>query len=151
MNQATLAWTAFKNMMWQAARDPIWAIVQIVISPFRGGAYLAKVGLGFILIATVLYLIPYLAIPETWVAARWIAGAVVTAILAIFLFRILINPMIQHFGKPDGETHGTARFASNKEVAPLTCSRVGLLIGRDGKTGKLLRYDRPAHLLTMAP
>ncbi|MBR7559814.1 type IV secretory system conjugative DNA transfer family protein, partial [Mycobacterium tuberculosis] len=27
----------------------------------------------------------------------------------------------------------------------------GLLIGRDGKTGKLLRYDGPAHLLTMAP
>ncbi len=30
-------------------------------------------------------------------------------------------------------------------------NRDGVLIGRDAKTGKLLRYDGPAHLLTMAP
>jgi type IV secretion system protein VirD4 len=59
--------------------------------------------------------------------------------------------MIQHFGDLDGATHGTARFASNKEVAPLTRNGSGLLIGREPKTGKLLRYDGPAHLLTMAP
>ncbi len=49
------------------------------------------------------------------------------------------------------DTHGSARFATNKEVAPLTRPDTGLLIGRDGKTGKLLRYDGSAHLLTMAP
>jgi type IV secretion system protein VirD4 len=51
----------------------------------------------------------------------------------------------------DGDTHGSARFATNKEVAPLTQTGSGLLIGRDGKTGKPLRYDGPVHLLTMAP
>jgi type IV secretion system protein VirD4 len=50
-----------------------------------------------------------------------------------------------------GETHGSARFATNKETAPLTRSETGLLIGRDPKSAKLLRYDGPAHLLTMAP
>lgn len=151
MNQATLAWAAFKNMLRQARRDPVWAIVNITIAPFRIVHYAWQVGLGFVLIAIVLYLIPFLAIPESWVAARWIAGLVVTAILLIFAFRLLTNPMIQHFGDLDDATHGTARFATNKEVAPLTRNGSGLLIGRDAKTGKLLRYDGPAHLLTMAP
>ncbi len=40
MSQATLAWAAFKNMMRQAARDPFWALVQIIVSPINGGIYL---------------------------------------------------------------------------------------------------------------
>jgi len=40
---------------------------------------------------------------------------------------------------------------TNRETAALARAESGLLIGRDGKTGKLLRYDGPAHLLTMAP
>lgn len=35
MNQATLAWAAFKNMMRQAARDPLWAFVALLAAPFR--------------------------------------------------------------------------------------------------------------------
>jgi type IV secretion system protein VirD4 len=47
----------------------------------------------------------------------------------------------------------TARPASPpiKETKPLARADSGLLIGRDRKSGKLLRYDGPAHLLTMAP
>lgn len=41
MSQATLAWAAFKNMMRQAARDPLWALVQIIVSLIKGGIYLA--------------------------------------------------------------------------------------------------------------
>lgn len=45
-----------------------------------------------------------------------------------------------------------ARFATDKEARPLTRASSGLLIGRDPKKSKkLLRYDGPAHLLTMAP
>ena len=44
MNQATLAWAAFKNMLRQAKRDPVWAIINIVISPFRAVAYFYQVG-----------------------------------------------------------------------------------------------------------
>jgi type IV secretion system protein VirD4 len=47
-------------------------------------------------------------------------------------------------------THGSARWATNNETAKLT-QNDGLIIGRDLKTGKLIRYDGPAHLLTMAP
>ncbi|AYC99605.1 type IV secretory system conjugative DNA transfer family protein [Neorhizobium sp. NCHU2750] len=46
---------------------------------------------------------------------------------------------------------GTARWADKKEKKQLTAGSDGLLIGRDPQSGDLLRYDGPAHLLTMAP
>lgn len=46
---------------------------------------------------------------------------------------------------------GTARWADKKEKKELATGTDGLLIGRDPQTGDLLRYDGPAHLLTMAP
>ncbi|MQY45321.1 TraM recognition domain-containing protein [Rhizobiales bacterium RZME27] len=46
---------------------------------------------------------------------------------------------------------GTARWADRKERKQLAAGNDGLLIGRDPQTGELLRYDGPAHLLTMAP
>jgi len=56
------------------------------------------------------------------------------------------------FRRRVGDTHGSARLASKREVAALTSiGDAGLLIGRDPKTGKLLGYDGPAHLLTLAP
>ena len=76
------------------------------------------------------------------------AALVVTA---IFAFRMLTNPMIQHSGDRPDATHGSARFAADAEARRLTQSAGGLLIGRDRKTGRPLRYDGPAHLLTMAP
>lgn len=35
MNQARLAWAAFKSMLRSAANDPIWAIVALCMAPFR--------------------------------------------------------------------------------------------------------------------
>lgn len=54
------------------------------------------------------------------------------------------------FRRDAGNSHGSARFADAKELANLE-SGDGLLIGRNPSTGKLLRYDGPAHLLTLAP
>lgn len=48
------------------------------------------------------------------------------------------------------DSHGSARFASRKELKKLE-GDTGLLIGRNPHTGRLLRYDGPAHLLTLAP
>jgi type IV secretion system protein VirD4 len=72
-------------------------------------------------------------------------------VLAAITFRFITNPLILYFGDIEGETHGSARFATDKEAAALTTADSGLLIGRDTKSGKPLRYDGPAHLLTMAP
>ena len=49
-----------------------------------------------------------------------------------------------------GDSHGSARFASRKELKKHQGSD-GLLIGRNPGTGQLLRYDGPAHLITLAP
>ncbi|WP_407925269.1 type IV secretory system conjugative DNA transfer family protein [Paragemmobacter aquarius] len=54
------------------------------------------------------------------------------------------------FRKDRGDSHGSARFASKAERKVFQ-SEDGLLIGRDIGTGKLMRYDGPAHLLTLAP
>lgn len=48
------------------------------------------------------------------------------------------------------DSHGSARFANRKELKKLEGAD-GLLIGRNPHTGRLLRYDGPAHLLTLAP
>lgn len=155
MNQATLAWAAFKNMLRAAARDPIWAFVSILFLPFRAAKPLFG---AFCLLAIVLAVIEFGGryilhqagfVPESipFIALHVIAAAV----LLTLMFRLITNPIIIHFGDMEGSTHGSARFATNKEVAPLTQTGSGLLIGRDAKTGKPLRYDGPAHLLTMAP
>ena len=54
------------------------------------------------------------------------------------------------FRKDRGDSHGSARFASKAERKAFQ-SEDGLLIGRDIGTSKLMRYDGPAHLLTLAP
>ncbi|WP_405049038.1 type IV secretory system conjugative DNA transfer family protein [Roseobacter fucihabitans] len=48
------------------------------------------------------------------------------------------------------DTHGSARFAGKRELQALE-QATGLLIGRNPKTGRLLSYDGPAHLITLAP
>ena len=47
-------------------------------------------------------------------------------------------------------TLGSAQFGSRADVKALATNDGDLLIGRDTK-GRLLRYDGPAHLLTIAP
>ncbi|MGR3366713.1 type IV secretory system conjugative DNA transfer family protein [Sagittula sp.] len=54
-----------------------------------------------------------------------------------------------------GDSHGSARFANRKELKKLEWGKghedAGLLIGRNPHTGRLLHYDGPAHLITLAP
>jgi len=155
MNQAVLAWGAFKNMMRAAARDPIWAITAICMSPFRAVPAIFG-GVIFLLIVAlavnygIVFLFYALGL-DGHPAASMVINIAVPLVLLTLLFRLVTNPLILHFGDMDGDTHGSARFATDKETAPLTRTDTGLLIGRDGKTGKLLRYDGPSHLLTMAP
>lgn len=101
MSQATLAWAAFKNMMRQAARDPLWALVQIIFAPIRGGIYLVKFLAGLAIIVLVLgfcfrYLLQYAGYPPGTVVSL-IGDIVVGVIALVLLFRALTNPMILHF------------------------------------------------------
>lgn len=53
------------------------------------------------------------------------------------------------FTRPD-DTLGSAKFGSRSDVNALAKNKGDLLIGRD-TSGRLLRYDGPAHLMTIAP
>ena len=155
MIRARLAWTAFKNMMRAAARDPIWAFLNLISMPFRIWKPLLQTFLVLFIVLFVVGLggrfvlrdlgynvgsIPVLA---------W--DFVTLLIMAAIAFRLLTAELILHFGDMEDDTHGSARFATNKEVAPLIRSNSGLLIGRDPKSKNLMRYAGPTHLLTMAP
>ena len=69
-------------------------------------------------------------------------------LLVALLYRFITRPLIVRFGDSADDTHGSARFATNNEIAPPSQSESGLLMGRNGKTGKLMRYSGPAHLPT---
>jgi type IV secretion system protein VirD4 len=155
MNQATLAWSALKNMMRAAARDPLWAFVALLSAPFRIWKPLLSVLFVLIIALFVIGLGGRFFLQQMGFGPGSIPFVVLDLltllVLAALAFRFITNPLIVHFADMADDTHGSARFATNQEVAPLTRSDTGLLIGRDGKTGKLMRYDGPAHLLTMAP
>lgn len=107
MNQATTAWAAFKNMMRAAARDPIWTIAQIIIAPFNAGKYLLQVGALLVILIVVLgfglrFVLERAGFPPGS-SVSLIGDLVATLIILVVLFRLLTNPMIQHFGEMDGE------------------------------------------------
>ena len=155
MSRATLAWAAFKNMLRAAARDPLWAFVSLLTAPFR--IWKPLLGVLFLLVMA-LFVVGFggrFALQQMGFGVGsipFLALDLVTLLVLVWIvFRVITNPLIIHFGDMADDTHGSARFATNKEVAPLTRSNSGLLIGRDPKSKSLMRYDGPAHLLTMAP
>lgn len=150
-----LAWTASKNMTRAALRDPIWAFAGLIKLPFRVWKPVLQI-LFMLVIFCVVGLGGRFALKDLGYGSGTIPyiclDLITLAIIALFTFRAITAPIILHFGDTgDDDTHGSARFATNKEMAPLTSANGGLLIGRNRKSGKLLRYDGPAHLLTMAP
>jgi hypothetical protein len=62
-------WIAFKNMMSAVRRDPIWAIVHIVIAPVRAGRYL----LGVLIIAFVGFVLAYGLATILGFSSAWIS------------------------------------------------------------------------------
>lgn len=82
-----------------------------------------------------------------WLLSVTVYGTVWLVTFRIFDMKTGISSL---FRRSSGDSHGSARFASRKERATFEGGD-GLLIGRDLDTGKLLRYDGPAHLLTLAP
>ncbi|MBX3401749.1 MAG: type IV secretory system conjugative DNA transfer family protein, partial [Gemmataceae bacterium] len=155
MNNFRLAWAALKNMMRAAAHDPLWAFVAIVTGPFRAAGYVLRMGVFFLIVLAVvgggLFTLMQWAGIQRGDALWYVGNIAFTAFLALLAFRLVSLPLIQNFGDMGSDTHGSARFATDKEARPLTRSKAGLLIGRDPKSKKLMRYDGPMHLLTMAP
>lgn len=150
----TLALRAFLNMIAIAAGDPVWALTCVVFGPFRAAYFIGKCLLMALIVALVLLLGVQFAMETLRLKGAWphSVGNVGSLLIALGVFlRFVSRPMIDHFGDMASDTHGSARFADKKELKPLAKAETGLLIGRDPESGALLRYDGPAHLITMAP
>ncbi len=93
--------------------------------------------------STILWFTPT-AMATRHIAVLVVKAAPVVAAIAGFVKGFWFVP------DPDA-LFGSARWANRKELDAATRLRDGLLVGRDPVTKKLLRYDGPAHLLTMAP
>jgi type IV secretion system protein VirD4 len=146
---------AFRNMLMAAVRDPLSTFLAILWSPLTAGGYIAKL----LFILAVIFFVAYDVI-ELFAAIFHLQRNFPTQlIIDVFMFvitaalgwRWLTAPLLRHFGDKASDTHGSARFATKQERARLAQGAGGLLVGRDVKTGKLLRYAGPAHLLTIAP
>jgi len=84
-------------------------------------------------------------------AWHWLVFAPLMFVGGVFAFRDwLMRSGAESFFGLNRDSHGSARFANRKELKKLERAD-GLLIGRNPHTGRLLRYDGPAHLLTLAP
>ncbi|MBX9874161.1 MAG: type IV secretory system conjugative DNA transfer family protein [Beijerinckiaceae bacterium] len=146
---------AFVNMLRAVWRDPLWALGCAVFGPLAAIHYVAKVGAIAGIVTLILLFTVHLAMDAIGMARTWLhlAGNLLACLLGLMtLARFVMKPMVEHFGMvDDDETHGSARFANDNEVSSLTRTQSGLLVGRDPITKKLLRYDGPAHLMTMAP
>ena len=146
---------AARNLGRVARQNPVWAVQNLVFAPFRFARHLVGVLVLMVAVAIVLILgtdglIWYFALGRYPTLVAIVQMLVWLAILLVPL-RALFQPLILRYGGVNADdTHGSARFATDAEARGLT-GDAGLLIGRDRKSGKLLRYPGPAHLLTIAP
>jgi type IV secretion system protein VirD4 len=146
---------ATRNLARTARANPMWALLGILLAPFRFARHIIGVVLFTMVLFVALFLLLMLAIwyfglDKNGAVAQFgvfgISGAVVLIMVWMFVL-----PLLRRFDYSDSaDTHGSARFATAGEAQALNDDH-GLLIGRDVKTGKPMRYAGPAHLLTIAP
>jgi len=126
---------------------------RLIATPILLGWMIGAVLFGAMLgtIAGFLFTAPFFGVPPGQSAWEWVIYGPCILIGAIFGFQYwrMASGADAFFGLT-GDSHGSARFASRKELKKHQGGD-GLLIGRNPGTGRLLRYDGPAHLITLAP
>jgi type IV secretion system protein VirD4 len=109
--------------------------------------------LGGMIGAVIAYFVsaPFFGTPPGQTAWEWVIYGPLIFVGVVFGFQYwrMTSGADAFFGV-NRDSHGSARFANRKELKKLEGTD-GLLIGRNPHTGRLLRYDGPAHLITLAP
>ena len=83
---------------------------------------------------------------------RWDGGLALAGIAGgVLAGLIAARNAYLRFADDGDDSHGSARFAYVDEVRADLVQDSGLIVGRELRGKKLLRYDGPAHLLTIAP
>jgi len=147
---------AFRNLFGFVRNQPLAALQQVVFNgPQAIGRFVVAtvfVCLVMVVIGVMVHLalVVHLGVREGGLLYLLAIGVLYLLGLA-FIAQFALEPLRRHFGPHGKDTHGTARFATPAEIRPLREAPRGLLIGTDPRTGALLRYAGPAHLLTIAP
>ncbi|MFG6637769.1 type IV secretory system conjugative DNA transfer family protein [Sulfitobacter sp. 1A12126] len=126
---------------------------RLIATPILLGWMIGAVLFGAMLgtIAGFLLTAPFFGVPPGQSPWEWVIYGPCILIGAVFGFQYwrMASGADAFFGLT-GDSHGSARFASRKELKKHQGGE-GLLIGCNPHTGRLLRYDGPAHLITLAP
>ncbi len=125
---------AIRNLARIARHNPIWAITALTLSPIALIRHLLGVIILFLIIGLVLLgggqfvLHSLLGLPRD--SHIYQLGMMLVVVIVILVgLRALFQPLILRYGGPAGDdTHGSARFATDRETRPLAQSD-GLLIG----------------------
>ena len=100
----------------------------------------------FVLANVAAYLFSLLA-HQRWGDGLMLTGAAIGGLAGL----VAACNAYTRFGAEGEDSHGSARFAHASELRADLAIDTGLIVGRELQGGKLLRYDGPAHLLTIAP
>jgi type IV secretion system protein VirD4 len=147
---------AFRNLAAYVRANPVTAArttllegPQTLVRTFKAAVVIGIVL--FVIGLTVrMWLVVHLGVPEASLLYQTVDNLPFLLPLAL-VAHIALDALRRHFGPHQADTHGSARFATPAEIQPLRTTQRGLLIGTDTRTGELLRYDGPSHLLTIAP
>ena len=87
-----------------------------------------------------------------WVRSDTIGAYIAQLAIGLFVGGGTLRWVRARATEPWSDVHGSARFASPREVASGLVGDAGLIVGREANgRRRLLRYGGPAHLLTVAP
>ena len=90
------------------------------------------------------------AVLASWIEA-WIRGSRSLEVLLLAASAgVVLTSLAVRRSRMLPTAQGSARFRGRRELRGFR-GREGLIVGRDGRRGKLLRYDGAGHLLTVAP
>jgi type IV secretion system protein VirD4 len=126
---------------------------RMIYTPILLGWMVGCMCLGGMIGAVIAYFVsaPFFGTPPGQTAWEWVIYGPLIFVGVVFGFQYwrMTSGADAFFGV-NRDSHGSARFANRKELKKLEGTD-GLLIGRNPHTGRLLRYDGPAHLITLAP
>lgn len=147
---------SLRNLLLYVREHPVLALQTTVTDGLP--AICRHIGYAVIVfcVATVVGVVLHLALVVHWDVREgglvyWAAFLPLMLLSFSLIAKKALDPLLRRFGPGNADTHGSARFATPAEVRPLREAGRGLLIGTDTRTGGWLRYDGPAHLLTIAP
>ncbi len=147
---------AFRNFAVYVRAQPVSALRATLL---EGVPALIRILKFALLVGAVLYVISILVrmwltahrnVPEASLLYQTVVYLPLLLTLVLVAYFVL-DALLREFSSHQSDTHGSARFATPAEIQPLRETQRGLLIGTDNRTGELLRYDGPSHLLTIAP